>query len=224
MKKPVLIILCLLITIPAYARTITINTDGTGDYPTIQTAIDDANDGDIILVADGTYSGEGNRNISFKGKAITVRSENGPENCIIDCNSEKYSGFVFDSGEDANSILDGFTIINAHPGIQCRKSSPTIKNCIITNNSYSGIKCREYSSPTITNCKILNNTASDGGGICIDSGSEPIIQSCIISGNSAESGSGIYCIWGSILTITDSVEYVLSSAIGLKALRFVTAL
>ncbi len=38
-----------------------------------------------MLVADGIYTGEGNRDIDFLGKAITVRSENGPESCIIDC-------------------------------------------------------------------------------------------------------------------------------------------
>ncbi|MBN2589216.1 MAG: hypothetical protein JXA96_05110, partial [Sedimentisphaerales bacterium] len=55
------------------------------DYPNIQAAIDDANDGDIVLVAPGTYTGEGNRDIDFMGKAITVKSEYGPESCIIQC-------------------------------------------------------------------------------------------------------------------------------------------
>ncbi|MCP4711722.1 MAG: hypothetical protein GY869_24145, partial [Planctomycetes bacterium] len=55
------------------------------EYGTIQAAIDAAIDGDTIIVADGTYRGEGNRDIDFLGKAITVRSENGAEGCIIDC-------------------------------------------------------------------------------------------------------------------------------------------
>ena len=37
-----------------------------------------------MIIADGTYTGEGNRDIEFKGKAITVRSASGPESCIID--------------------------------------------------------------------------------------------------------------------------------------------
>jgi subtilisin family serine protease len=54
-----------------------------GQYPTIQEAIDAATTGGTVVIADGIYTGEGNRDLSFGGKAITVRSENGPENCII---------------------------------------------------------------------------------------------------------------------------------------------
>ena len=137
------------------------------DYSTIQTAIDAASDGDTVMVADGTYTGEGNKDLDFKGKAITVQSENGPENCIIDC-EENGRGFYFHSGEGSISVVSGFTVTNGKiadngAGIYCSSSSPTITNCIISNNtnpgswpSYSGagIYC-SFSSPAITNCTII---------------------------------------------------------------------
>jgi regulator of RNase E activity RraA len=43
-------------------------------YATIQAAIDDCNDGDVIIVAYGTYTAAGNHDIDFKGKAVTVRT------------------------------------------------------------------------------------------------------------------------------------------------------
>jgi hypothetical protein len=42
------------------------------DSTTIQGGINGAVDGDTVMVADGTYTGEGNRDIDFTGKAIVM--------------------------------------------------------------------------------------------------------------------------------------------------------
>jgi parallel beta-helix repeat protein len=184
-------------------------------YQTIQQAIDDANDGDVIFVTVGTHTGPGNRDIDFKGKAITLRSfdPNNPDvvaATIIDCNGSDWyphRGFHFHSGEDANSVLAGLTITRGGGvydggGIRCLHSSPTIRNCIITGNVSDGrgtVYCGNYSNPTIINCTITNNiaTAGYGAGICCWDYSSPTILNCTITGNSAQSvgrhGGGIYC-------------------------------
>ena len=189
------------------------------DYPTIQAGIDAAADGDIVLVADGIYTGDGNRDIDFGGKAITVKSENGPDLTIIDCQggpTDEHRGFYFHHSEGPNSVLEGFTIRSGYVypdcggGISCYTSSPTINNCIITGNfAYSGggICCVDYSSPAVTNCNIAGNSASyDGGGIyCLDS--SPTITNCIITENGAlDNGGGISCYSSSSSpTITNSI-------------------
>jgi len=216
MKNAIIINLIIILTValPAGAATLQVP----AEHPTIQSAIDAAVDGDTVIVAPGTYTGEGNRYIDFKGKAITVRSENGPENCIIDCNG--YRGFVFENGEDANSILIGFTIVNSIAGITCFNSSPAINNCVVSRNvmySYGAIYCKN-SSPTITNCTFNSNHSSGmynedstptligctfagnspslmppwGGGMN-NKNSSPEIINCTFINNSATSGGAIYC-------------------------------
>ncbi|UCC23488.1 MAG: hypothetical protein JSW23_05405, partial [Planctomycetota bacterium] len=179
-----------------------------GDYNTIQAAVDVVWHGDIVVVADGVYTGDGNRDIDFKGKAITVKSENGPENCIIDCNgseAEPHRGFCFHSGEDVNSVLGGLAIINGWErrggGVYCDRSSPVISNCIIFGNRggsrgrgmAGGIYC-STSNATILNCVVTGNMAGNsGGGIYCDHTSELTVKNCAITGNSTSGeGGGIY--------------------------------
>ena len=120
-------------------------------YTTIQAGIDAAADGDTVIVRDGVYTGDGNRDIDFGGKAITVMSENGAENCIID-----RAGFVFQNGEGALSTVDGFTITGSGWfGIRCTFSSPTISNNTITGSARSGIVCNSSSKRTFTSSCLL---------------------------------------------------------------------
>jgi len=188
-----------------------------GYYPTIQAAIDAAVDGDTVVVAPGTYTGNGNRDIEFLGKAITVRGATGdPDDCIINCQGTEatpHRGFKFVSEEDEKTILEAVAITNGYGpqedilgtgqlysiggAVYCNNSSPNISNCIINNNSASsggGISTHEGSAPIINNCNIINNSSSSyGGGIynVRDYPDNAIISNCIIKGNSAALGGGI---------------------------------
>ncbi|MBN1765336.1 MAG: right-handed parallel beta-helix repeat-containing protein [Sedimentisphaerales bacterium] len=190
--------------------------DGTSwNFPkaTIQAAVDTAAIGDTITVADGTYQGEGNRDIDFQGKNVILQSQNGAHYCIIDCEGSSLNprrGFYFQSSEDATAIVDGFTITNGYVtsgggAIKCQASSPTIRNCILSDNQAGiegvfdngggGIYCEAGSMATIINCHIEGNISDNwGGGIYTNSDTDIELINCIISGNRAENyGGGLYC-------------------------------
>jgi parallel beta-helix repeat protein len=216
------VLLLVLPIVPAFAgRVIYVDADAPADFNNIQAAIDDANDGDVVIVADGIYIGSGNRGIDFTGKAITVRSKNGADSCIIDC-QEQGRGFYFHRGESSNSLLDGFTIMNgsaAHGGgIRCLSSSPTIANCAIRNNiaplspgfpgsfgDPGGGIASEMGSPLIINCIISDNTATSvGGGLYIFRGS-PVIRNCTITGNTANRAGAIWCYSDCVVLVNNCI-------------------
>jgi len=120
-------------------------------YTTIQSAIDASSNGDVIIVRDGTYTGTGNRDIDFKGKAIHVKSEHGPNRCTVDAwgmwDDYPFRGFVFWSGEGPDSILEGFTVTGGASqhgaGVECYRSSPIIVGNVFTENTcfFCGGEC-----------------------------------------------------------------------------------
>jgi len=196
------------------------NITSAGQYLTIQDAVDDANDGDTLILRPGTYQGAGNRDIDFNGKSIILQSSNPEDNdiaqsTIIDCEgSEAYPhrAFWFRRQEDPNAMVQGITIINGggmYDGgaIKCsNNSNPTIQNCVFTNNTArgrAGAIYVEQSSPVIANCSFINNIATSGygGAIACFYYSSPIISNCIITGNTAAGadhhGGGICCWEGS---------------------------
>jgi predicted outer membrane repeat protein len=197
---------------PAKADTITVCPDGSADYLTIQEGIDAASDGDEVVVCDWTYTGTGNKDLDFHGKAITVRSENGPDNCIVDCENDG-RGFYFHTSESRASALDGLTIRNGYAGlggaVYCSSSDPTIINCTVAGNSAeygAGVYC-DWASPLITNCAITANTAAGGGGGVCCQFSSTVVTNCLFSDNVAgDSGGGMFAInpiltrWGQTLS------------------------
>ena len=173
------------------------------EQPTIQAGIDASVDGDTVLVADGTYTGHGNKNLDYKGKAISVISENGATLTVIDCEFSG-RGFYFINNETNYSILEGFSILhgseggypeNCGGGIRCENNSnPTVSRCIISGNYGGGIKCQS-SSPRISDCVISDNGASEtyyGGGMLVENSSPTIINCEIIRNQAQNGGAGLH--------------------------------
>ncbi|MEW6747026.1 MAG: right-handed parallel beta-helix repeat-containing protein [Planctomycetota bacterium] len=171
----------------------------------IQDAIELAADGDTVLVLPGTYG----ELIDFRGKAITVRSSAGAAATIID-GQDQGTVVTFRSGEDRDSVLEGFTVTNGYrefwvsAGVVCRsQSSPTIVANIIHHNvsrgtylygAGAGVCCIGSSAPLIQQNIIRDNQAGRGAGIACLLASSPIIVANTIERNDHQ---GVYCDEGS---------------------------
>jgi len=139
------------------------------EYPKIQSAINDANDWDTVIVSAGRYQ----ENINFLGKAITVQSTdpNDPNvaaGTIIDGNAPADSNFgsvvTFNSGENANSVLSGFTITG---GTGSWLLVSWEFQGLRWNRCGGGVVCYNMSGPTISKNVFVDNTAGQGGGVYI---------------------------------------------------------
>ena len=124
-------------------------------YDYISQAVQDANAGDTIVVAPGTYR----ETVSFGGKNAILRSEDPNDPAVVTATiiDGSIQAVTFSGGEDANCILAGFTITGATQGVYCSAASPTIFNCRIAGNTQAGIKIAQSGNPRMANCIIEGN-------------------------------------------------------------------
>jgi len=194
---------------------------GTSDDPfkCIQTALDAAADTDTVIIRPGLYTGTGNYDLDPNGLAVTIQSTdpNDPDviaDTIINPNNAG-RGFIFQHGEDANTVINGLTITGAyhtHGGaIYCQYTNPTIRNCRIINNQAEffggGIlgeveeKNGKYSCPQILNSFFSGNTTGyDGAAVCFCDG---LVTNCIFVNNTAvRHGGALNGCYGPIANCT----------------------
>ncbi|MCG8376958.1 MAG: hypothetical protein MI702_10795, partial [Chlorobiales bacterium] len=180
-------------------------------FATIQHALNVAQSGETVVVMDGTYTGPGNKELNFLGKAIYLTSQNGPSHTIIDCQSSGRA-FFFHSGEQTDSVVDGFTLANGNSpvggAIYCLFSGPTLKHLVLVNNyganGGGAIRC-EYGNnpPHVLNCTFYNNsTTGFGGGLYAGNGIQPQLTNCILWNNTAASGHQL-----AVINTTVSVSF-----------------
>ncbi|UCG51458.1 MAG: hypothetical protein JSW58_14925 [Candidatus Latescibacterota bacterium] len=168
-------------TATAFSRTWYIQVDGSGDVPTIQTAIDSANPGDEILVAPGRYTWANQGGCDFgllffprDVGGFTLRSEAGPDVTILDAQGQGRVAFV----QGYNNItIEGFTITGGN--------APAYGDYI-----GGGICVHISEDDIIRDCVFINNTADIGAGFWATSRCNTRVENCTFVGNHARRFSG----------------------------------
>jgi hypothetical protein len=121
-------------------------------FASTQTAVDEANHGDYIMVWPGTYNGE----VNLKGKLVTIQSAG--DAAVI--TAQNGYAFSFYTAENSNCVLRNFVIAGCEAAIWCNGSSPTLANLTIVNNVY-GIMGQGGADPDIVNCILWDNDNGD---------------------------------------------------------------
>ena len=162
-------------------------------YPAIQTAINAATSGDTILVHDGTYG-----RIDLGTKNLEIVSENGAGWTVISDNQLNLVNVDIDGGQDATTLLSGFTFTGAVGGalgaMYIRNSSPRVEDCLFIGNLENGAVQIDGGSPAFDNCTWRSNTidGSPGhGGAAVrikdlpssPVGSRPTFDCCVFEDN-----------------------------------------
>ena len=164
----------------------------------IQSALDAAtNDYDIIMLADGVYTGTGNTELDFRGKKLMLRSVGGPSACIVD-GEQSHRGFIFKTGETSETVLWGVCISNAVSpgnggGLFCSNASPVVMNCNFDSNlaaNHGGGVYAENSSMILSHCEFESNCATNGSAVFLCGGS-PLVRNCVVM-NHTNITSGIF--------------------------------
>ncbi len=147
--------------------------DGHGALADIQTAIDVVPTGGEVLLADGVFAGEGNRDLDFRGKALTLRSLSGdPAACVIDAGGVG-RGFVFHSLEGSASVVRGITVRGGW------------------SDGAGGAVLVEQSSPWFEDCRFEGSSAVWGGGLAATTDAWPVLRRCVFHGNQAVLGAAV---------------------------------
>jgi parallel beta-helix repeat protein len=185
-------LLALVSLAPAFASAATLNVPSQS-YPTIQSAINAAQNGDTVQVAAGTY----HENLVWNNTSLALIGAGAPTTTIDGGNLQTVLTM---NGVPNTAVIKGFTFThgNAGPnwfneggGLLLNSSSPAITNNVFTGNSagMGGGMALVNSNPTVSNNTITNNTVIASGGAIKCDFSSPLLLDDIIANNFSQGDS-----------------------------------
>lgn len=164
-----------------------------GSYPTIQAAVNAAVNGDTIVLADGTYTGSGNWNVTVD-KTVTIKSANGPAACVVDLVGTGSYGMRLAPGLSAGTLqIEGITFRNGSQSAISNfysfvDATFRVVNCVFedfTNpNASEAIVHDSRVGPFTGNTEILGCTFRNNQKQCVSVVGSSNVGDCLFESNS----------------------------------------
>lgn len=164
-----------------------------GAYATVQDAIDDALDGDIVEICGDVHA----EHLSVVGKALTLRGVDGAEATIIDAQGLDRALWV---SEGADLTIEGVTLQNGFTdetggNLGCAGATLHLLDVVLAGGAAAnggGIGAAgctgEVQATTLT-----GNTARwNGGGAWIDGHTLDLVNATVLGNGAAQSGGGLF--------------------------------
>jgi len=177
-------LLLLLSSAAVEAAVLDVYPDGSGPYPDLDHALMAAQSGDSLRLADGIFTGSGNRNLVLGG-ALTILSMSGdPENCILDLEGDGRGFFIYSAPGTAIRI-QGITLRGGDPRLLPQEFLTGYGGGLAVKGLAPGGRV------VIDRCIFEGNTADAGGGAFLYQ-AEAAFVACVFRGNHATDGAGGY--------------------------------
>jgi predicted outer membrane repeat protein len=165
--------------------------------------VDSAAEGDTLALADGTYRGDGNRDVTVD-VTITIMSEsNDPTLCVVDCEgspAESHRAFYldYDGSYSIYPEIIGLTVTNGYSGeggaIKSISNGCLIRNChFLSNEAGAGGALWVIDIVRVSDCYFADNTAGGGGAVYATFYHTGVtLERCVLERNSAYYGGAVY--------------------------------
>ncbi|UCG42002.1 MAG: right-handed parallel beta-helix repeat-containing protein [candidate division WOR-3 bacterium] len=149
--------------------------DGSGNHTTISSALDEADEGYVIYVKQGTYRG----GVEIKEPGGIVLVGAGPGVAIIDAGGD-YAALTIDADD---CEVSGFTLRDASShGIYIKDGSHKIHHCLVTGNGDRGIYFTSFGgspSAVVDHCTVTDNEVS--GIYSPEDNEDTEVTNCIVA-------------------------------------------
>jgi hypothetical protein len=175
---------CMLLSTTSFADVVTVATDGSGDYTSIQTAIDAVPTESTILVSPGVYN-----EIIDLGKKSLVIEGTGKDatETVIDGSGFKSTVVRITGGQDESTIIRGLTVANGEAGSML----PGNPNVLV-----GGGMMIIDASPRIEFCRFVDNRSSFGGGVYLLRSTSAVADSVFLDNFAFADGGAIFAFQG----------------------------
>ncbi len=180
------------------AATITVGAGSGYDHASIQDAIDDASDGDVITVDTGTYA----ENIDTQGKAVSVQAIGSTSRTVIAPTTTR-AAITVDQGESAS--FEGFTIQPAGGrAIWVEDSSPSFTDIAIeyagaVASGQGGAIYVSGGAPSFDQLEVFGSHAAYGGDMFVTDYADVLLTDSSFDTSGATYGG---CMWVEDATVT----------------------